>query len=205
MTACDDSSVSTGDATNEITADEAGWPLSKTLDLVAIVLVSAVVARAIGAILSAVGVPGVHIYLGTSQVAPTVSLPGFDLLPTEERLLYGTAWADLITGVLLLGGLALVVIPRVVWDVSSKEQWLRLIPRFVLGIGVLAGLATVAGVISVVNVIWHSSHIAQLDEASAVAERVAALGLAILAALLAWKALRYVEVETSPEEQESDS
>ena len=172
-----------------------GWPLSKTFDLVALFLVLAVDARAIGGIISAAGFPSIHINLGTEQTNPSIALGQSDFLPTVLRLEYGTGWADLTTGLLLLGGIGLVVIPRIVWNPLSGEEWVKFAPRFVMSICVLSGVSVVAAVTNIVNLIWHSSESGSSVLSMYVAERVAALGLAALAAVLAWKAIAYVEPE----------
>lgn len=172
--------------------DDQDWPLSKTFDLVAIVLVSAVLARAIAGIVAAASVPTLDI----SQSA---------YASTFLRLAYGTQWADLTSGLLLLGSLGLVLIPRVAWDPAPDEQWLRVVPKLVMGVCVLASLAAVAGVTDIVNVLWHPSSTSTSTESLTIAEAVAALGLALLGAVLAWFSMGYVEEDLPPDEGEKAS
>ena len=189
--------------------EEQGWPLSKTFDLVAVVLGSAVVVRAIGGIVAAAGAPTIHF------TPPVISGSGLsihqsDYVPTVIRLAYGTQWADLITGVLLLGSLGLVVIPRIVWDPSPEEQWLRLVPKLIMGICIVAAVGTVAAVTGIVNIIWHSSYFSTSTETISIAEGISALGLVAITAVLAWFSMDYVEpdvpsLDPTDEVQEADS
>src|ERR1700733_9083082 len=74
------------------------WPLVKVFDVVAVSLTGIVVIRAIGGIVSALGVPSLNVNLGaTSGLGATINQNDLGL-PTFVRLEYGTGWADLISG-----------------------------------------------------------------------------------------------------------
>lgn len=98
------------------------WPIVKVFHLVAAVLVVAVAVRAVGGVVSGLDVPTVHLNFGsTSGTGLTIKQSDFGI-PTYIRLEYGTAWADLASAILMLAGLALLALPRLIWDVPPKSR-----------------------------------------------------------------------------------
>jgi hypothetical protein len=165
----------------------------KVLDAVALVLAAAVVARAIGALLSALGFPEVHINFGAPSGLPVSTLHLFSV-PTSLRFQYGTAWADLASGILLAAGLSLLALPRMLWDVPASESWGGVARKALIGVLAVAFLATSASVIGIVNEIWHADQTSQsITEALNVGAGVAAAVLSGAVAVLGWFALPYVQ------------
>ena len=119
------------------------------------------------------------------------------------RLEYGTGWADLISGLLLLVALALLALPRMVWDIPAGEQGLSAAPKLTACLFAVAALAVVAIVVNTVNQIWHTDQLSPSTEAVTVAEGVAAFALAVLVAVLSWLALPFVRSEGPPEHSSS--
>jgi hypothetical protein len=84
-----------------------GWSLVKVFDLAAVVLGSVVVIQAIGGILSALEVPSIHLNLGAPSGSGLSIHSGDFGIPTYLRIEYGTLWAGVTSGLLLLAALAL--------------------------------------------------------------------------------------------------
>jgi hypothetical protein len=181
------------------------WPLLKVFDVVAAVLSGIVVIRAVGGIVSASGVPSVHVNLGAaSGLGATIQQSDFGI-PTFVRLEYGTGWADLISGLMLLTAVALVALPRMVWDIPADEQGLVAGPKLMMGVFAVTAVAVVASVVNTVNQIWHTDQLSPSTEALTVAEGVAAIALLVLVAVLAWFALPFVRSEPAAEHSSSPS
>jgi hypothetical protein len=180
------------DDTGNVANTSAGWPLVKVLDVGALVLGAAVIARAIGALVSALGFPGVHINFGAPSGLPVSTLNLFSV-PTSLRLQYGTEWADLASGIVLAAGLSLLALPRMLWDVPASEEWSGVAPKALIGVLAVAFLATSASAIGIVNEIWHADQTSQsITEALNVGAGVAAAVLSGAVAVLCWFALPYV-------------
>jgi hypothetical protein len=162
------------------------WPLVKVLDVVAIALTSIVVIRAIGSVVAALGVPSIAV--------PAGLLGHIDVsIPTYLRFQYGTDWADIITGLLLLASVGLLALPRMVWNVGVEDQGLRVSPSLVWVTGVVAATATVASVIGIINVLWNLPALGPSStEAVSVANGTAAAALAALTMILCRFAMGYV-------------
>lgn len=115
--------------------------MAKVFDHVAVTLTGIVVVRAIGGIVSALGIPSLHLNLGaTSGSGATINESDFSL-PAFVRLEYCTGWADLTSGLLLLAAVALLALPRMVWDIPSDEQGLTAAPKLTAGLFAVAALA----------------------------------------------------------------
>lgn len=180
--------------------DETRWPLVKVFDVAAAVLVGTVAVRAIGSILSALEVPSVHLNLGAAS-GSGLSVHAADFgIPTYLRIQYGTVWADLTSGLLLLVALGLVAVPRMVWDVPSEEQWAAAAPRLVVGVLVVSALATVAAVVGIANQIWHTSELDQSTEALNVSKGVAAVALTTLSCTLSWFAIPFTRASSTDQQ-----
>jgi hypothetical protein len=160
-----------------VESEESRWPLEMVLDMIGVVLAITVVARAIGGLVSGLGVPSYHF-----------------ALPASFRLQYGTSWADLISGLLLLVAIGLIALPRMVWDIPGSGRWSTLAPLFIVGIGVVATLTAVGAAIGTVNWIWNANRIAGPAEAINVADGLAAVVLAVLCTVLCWYAAPYLGV-----------
>jgi hypothetical protein len=181
------------------------WPLVKVFDVVAVVLTSIVVIRAIGGVVSALGVPSLNVNLGApSGLGATINQSDFGI-PTFVRLQYGTGWADLISGLLLLVALGIVALPRMVWDIPAGEQGLVVGPKLIVGVFAVAAVAVVASVVNTVNLIWHTDQLSPSTAALTVAGGVAAIALAVLVAVLSWFALPFVRSETAAVHSSSPS
>jgi hypothetical protein len=154
------------------------WPLVRVFDVVALVLLSVVVARAIGGVVAAFGVPSIS--------TPSGIVGGGFSLPTYFRLQVGTGWADIDSGLLVLGCVGLLALPRMIWDVAPKDQGSQVTLVLLVANGVVAAAAVVAGVIAIVNVLWNEPGGVNYNEAVNVAEYVGASALAALAATLSW-------------------
>ena len=171
--------------------EASGWSLVKAFDLAAVVLGGVVVVQAIGGVLSALEVPSIHLdFGGPSGSGLGVSSGDFGI-PTYIRIQYATLWAGVTSGLLLLAALALLALPRLVWDVPSNDQWV-IAPKFVIGVLVVAVLATVAAAVGTANQIWHTNQLSQSTEALNVAEGVAAMAVTGLASVLSWFALPFI-------------
>ena len=155
------------------------WPLVKVFDLVALVLVGAVVVQIIGGVVSAAGFP-------------SSDLPGTSSLPLSSRLFVATLWANLPTPLLLLASLAVLAIPRIVWDVPAAERRAGLAPKATIAICCVASLAAVAGLVAIGNTIWNSPHRNPSDSLN-VAASLAAAAVSAVVAILSWFAVPYVE------------
>ena len=154
----------------------------------ALVFLSVVVARAIGGVVAAFGVPSIS--------APIGIVGGGFSLPTYFRLQVGTGWADIDSGLLLLGCVGLPALPRMVWDVAPKDQGSQVSLVVLVANGVVAAAAVVAGVIAIVNLLWNEPGGVNYNEAVNVAEYVGASALAALAATLCWFARPIVAMES---------
>jgi hypothetical protein len=168
-----------------------GWSLVKVFDLAAVVLGSVVVIQAIGGILSALEVPSIHLNLGAPSGSGLSIHSGDFGIPTYLRIEYGTLWAGVTSGLLLLAALALLAVSRLVWDVPSDDQW-AVAPKIVIGILVVSALATVAAAVGTANQIWHTNQLSQSTEALNVAEGIAAMAVTGLASVLSWFALPFI-------------
>jgi hypothetical protein len=181
------------------------WPLVKVFDVVAVTLTGLVVIRAIGGIVSALGVSSVNVNLGAASGLGANFIGNDLVIPNYVRLEYGTGWADLISGLLLLAALALVALPRLVWDIPAGEQGLMPAPKLVAGLFAVACVTVVASVVNTVNQIWHTEQLSPSTEALTIAEGVAAIALVVLVAVLSWFALPFVRSESSAEHSSSQS
>jgi hypothetical protein len=163
-----------------------GWSLVKVFDVVALVLVAAVVVRAAGSVVAALGVPSANVNFGAVS-GSGVSINQSDFpLPTFLRLEYGTEWADTVTGLLVLGGVALLVLPRMLWDLEPEDNGLSFAPQLLVGTGIVAALAAVASVVEIVNTIWHTPQVGVSSDAITVSASIAALALTATASILSW-------------------
>lgn len=155
----------------------------KVFDLAALVLLGAVVVQMVGAVVAAAGFP-------------SSNLPGTPSVPVYSRLFSATIWANVPTGLLLLASLAVVAVPRMVWDIPSKDQWPGVAPAIT---GVLCGVAALtvaAGLAAIGNFIWNTPQRNPLDSWN-VAEALAAVAVSGLVAILAWFAIPYVRRDAS--------
>jgi hypothetical protein len=164
------------------------WPLVRVFDVVALVFLSVVVARAIGGVVAAFGVPSISTPTGVVE-------SGFSL-PTYFRLQTGTGWADIDSGLLLLGCVGLLALPRMVREVAPKDQGSQTSLVLLVADGVVAATAVVAGVIAIVNLLWNEPGGVNYNEAVNVAEYVGASALAALAVTLCWFARPIVAMES---------
>ena len=165
------------------------WPLVKVLDAVALLLTSIVVARAVGGVVAAFGVPSIS--------TPPGVVGGVDLsIPGYLRLQYGTGWADIVTGLLLLSSVALLALPRMVWEVGDEDRGLRFSPVLVSITGIVAAMAATASVIGIVNVTSNLPNYGGSTEAVVVADGVSAAALAVLTTILCRFAMTYVSTRS---------
>ena len=164
------------------------WPLVKVFDVVALVLVAVVVARAIGGVLSALGVPASHLNGARADLG----------IPTYVRIEYGTIWADLSAGILLLASLMLLALPRILGHVPPDYQGTNAGVKVILGVLIVAAVATAAGVVYVIDVAGHTNEIGPPTQALTIAQGVAAAGLSALVATLSLFALRSTSLLASP-------
>lgn len=180
-------------------SDGTGWPLGRALDTVGLVLLGTVVIRGLGGVLAGAGVSSFHINLGATSGTGVV-LHGGVPLPTSVRVEYGTSWADMVSGLALLGAIAVIVLPRMVWDLPGTGRRSRLAAKSVTGIGVMAVLTAIGAAIGTVNWTLNVNHLAGPAEAVNVAAGAAAVALGVLGAALSWFALPYlVEGDEVPE------
>jgi hypothetical protein len=75
----------------------------------------------------------------------------------------------------------------------------------VVGVLVVAALATVAAAVYTANQIWHTNQLSQSTEALNVANGVAAVALAVLAGVLSWFALPFTRASTTEQQLLSPS
>lgn len=175
------------------------WPFVKVLDVTACLLVVVVVARAAGGLATGVGY---NADLGSSVPAGT---SGIETLPTYIRLEYGTGWADISSGLILLAVVGLLALPRLAWDVKPADQWRRIGPWLLVVTVVVATMTAAAGVTNTVNSIWNALFFGGIAEGTRVADALAAVMLSVLALILAWCARPLVARlgDTEPPDPES--
>jgi hypothetical protein len=101
---------------------------------------------------------------------------------------------------LVLAGVALLAVPRMIWDVPRDQQWSRVAPGLLIGVAVVALAATAAAIVNVVDQIWHTSELSPSTEALNVAQGVAASVLFGLAAILSWFAAPFIRASVSPDQ-----
>ncbi|HEX6392431.1 MAG TPA: hypothetical protein VFZ97_03255 [Acidimicrobiales bacterium] len=185
--AWDDSGVeSSDDATQEADSSGERWPLIKLFDLVAIVLLASVVVEIVGSAISGAGFP-------SSDFAGPTSIPLY------SRLFSATVWANLTTALLLLAALAVLALPRIVWDVPPSDKWPGVAAKVAVGICGVASLATVAALVGIGNAIWGPPQRNPVDSLN-VAAGLAAVMVNGLAATLSRYAIPYVREESEESE-----
>ena len=163
----------------------------KVFDAIALLLTSIVVVRAIGGVVSALGVPSISTPAGVVG-AVDVSIPNY------LRLQYGTSWADVVSGLLVLSSLALLALPRMVWSIGDEDRGLPFSPVLVPITGVVAAMTAVASVIGIVNVTSSLPGFGSSNEAISVANGVAAAALAAVTTILCRFAMTYVVTPSDP-------
>lgn len=184
-------------------SDAGRWPLERVLDAVGFVLAATVVIRGTGGLMAGVGVSSFHVDLGATSGSGIVVNNGLPL-PTSVRLEYGTSWADMASGLALLGAVGLIALPRMLWDLPRARRRSALPAKSMIGICVLAVLTAVSGLIGTVNWAWNVNRLAGPAEAIDIASGVAAIALAVLCAVLSWFALPYVLTAERAAEHSAD-
>jgi hypothetical protein len=149
MTACHDSGVEESEEESYGTSDHAegdrdGWPLTRVLDVVAVVLVLIVTGWGGGCLSLGVPSPSVPSVPSGSGVFGDLNLFS---VPTYVRLQYGTQWADIDSGLLLLASVTLLVQPRWIWSIDAEDGGLSARSLLVVATGVMAVFAAVAGLV----------------------------------------------------------
>lgn len=172
-------------------SDERKWPLERALEAVGFVLVGTVTIRCIGGLMAGAGVSSFHINLGAASGSGIVVHGGLPL-PTSVRLEYGTSWADMVSGLALLGAIGAMALPRMVWDLPRTGRWSGLPAKAVIMIGVVAVLTAISAVIGTINWTWNANRLSGPAEAVNIAAGVSAAALAVLCIVLSWFALPYV-------------
>jgi hypothetical protein len=177
------------------------WPLVKVFDVAAVVLAVVVVARAVGAILSAFEVPGPNVNFGAPTGAGVIHNLNLFEIPTYLRVQYGASWADLASGILLAASLSLLALPRMLWDVPAGEEWGGVAPKVLMSVLAVAFLATAASVVGIVNNIWQANQLSRsTTEALNIGGDVAAALLSGIVSVLCWFALPYVQEPDSTDQ-----
>lgn len=173
-------------------AGGSSWPIERVLDTVALVLVATVVIRAIGSVLTAFGVPPFHVNLGAPSGTGITINQSLFTVPTSVRVQYGTSWADVISGLTLLAAVALVALPRLVWDVAPyfRRPWAPGV--LTATIGAVALLVAAGAGVATGNWIWNTSPGAGPVESLDAAQGVATFVLASACLVLCWFALPFV-------------
>lgn len=108
--------------------------------------------------------------------------------------------AAVLATVAVVRALGLLAAPRMVWDVSSEEQWAGVASKLVVGVLVVASFATAAAAAGIVDQIWHSDQLSQSTEALNVAEGVAAVALTALSCILSWFALPFMGASSTDQQ-----
>lgn len=119
----------------------------RVFDMVAAVLVVAVVVEIAGSVGAALG----HLQVTFNQDGGSpLSLPP---IPLFQRLLEATGWAGPVTGLMLMAAVGAVVLPRLAWE-DGSEPWPPRAGRLLAAVGVLAVLTVAAGLLGAVNWVW---------------------------------------------------
>lgn len=195
---CHDAAVTLSDEDGEgleTAPGNSGWPLVRVLDGVALVLLLVVLARAIGAVVAALDVPGLSFPGGLQGVVGKLTLYS---LPTFQRLQLGTGWADISSGILLLVSVAVTALPRLVWSVGPEDRPLSFSPIVLAATGGMSVLAAAAGVVGIVNLFANQISVDNYTQAVNVANSVAGAILGALAAILCWFARPLLQRPTPP-------
>lgn len=171
-------------------SDEHKRHLEMALTAVGFVLTGTVIIRCVGGLLAAAGVSSFHINLGATSGSGLVVRGGLPL-PTSVRLEYGTSWADMASGLALLGAIGVIAVPRMVWDLPTNRRWSGWSAKSVVVVGATAVVAAISALIGTANWAWNADRLAGPAEAVNIAAGVSAAALAALCAVLSWFALPY--------------
>lgn len=158
-----------------------GWPLERVLAVAGTVVTSAIAIRAVGGVLSG---------LGVGSASPSAGLHISQ--PLYLRIYAGTVWADVASGLALLIAAALVALPRLVWDVPRDARWPGLPVGALIATGVMAACTAIAAGVGTVNWLADGHRFGGPTLAFDVAEGIAAIAVAGLVAVLCSYAATHV-------------